>query len=127
MPRAFPVRSKVVNPCGRTARLVLSGVGENLLSGRPETLYGEIAMVMEGGEWKVDESGWSNQQPGNLAPARQAGAPAAGKTAAKAPAKAQAAPAARSPFTEPVRKLGTAKPPCVYKAVMTAQDMENCR
>jgi hypothetical protein len=27
----------------------------------------------------------------------------------------------------PERKLGTQKPPCVYKAVMTAEDLENCR
>jgi hypothetical protein len=28
---------------------------------------------------------------------------------------------------EPGRKLGVAKPECVYKPVMTAQDVENCR
>jgi len=27
----------------------------------------------------------------------------------------------------PERKLGTARPPCVYKPVMTAEDVENCR
>ena len=27
----------------------------------------------------------------------------------------------------PGKKLGVAKPECVYKPVMTAQDMENCR
>ena len=127
MPRAFTLRNKVVSPGGRTARLVLSGTGENRAGGRPQTLYGEIAMVMEGGEWRVNESSWSNEQPGNLAPARQAGAPAAGKAAAKASAKAQGAPAAGAPYTEPVGKFGTAKPPCVYKAVMTAEDVENCR
>jgi len=40
MPRAFTVRSKVVNPGARTARLVLSGVGENLLSGGTSSVDG---------------------------------------------------------------------------------------
>lgn len=128
MPRAFTVRSKVVNPGGRSARLVLSGTGENRLNGRPETLYGEITLVMEGGEWKVDETSWSNEQPANLAPPqRRTATPPAARAPAKAEAKSQGAPAAASPYAEPVRKLGTVKPPCIYKPVMTAEDVENCR
>jgi hypothetical protein len=127
MPRAFTLRSKLVNPGGRSARLVLSGTGENLLDGRPETLYGEIAMVMEGGEWKVDESSWSNEQPPNVAPAAGAAGSRAGAPPASAAAKPPSAPVAKPAAITPLRTLGAAKPPCVYKAVMTAEDVENCK
>lgn len=127
MPRAFALRSKLVNPGGRSARLVVSGTGENLLAGKPETLYGEITMVMEGGEWKVDESSWSNEPPGIPAPVRPAGSPSAGKAPPKAAGKPTGAPVAGSASATPLRKLGAAKPPCVYKPVMTAEDVENCR
>lgn len=125
MPRAFVVRSKQVNQATRSARLVVAGTGENLLNGKPETLYGEITLVLEGGEWKVDESSWSNEPPA-MAPAaaRPAAAPAA---AAKAPVKPAAKPQAAPVSSSPARTLGAAKPPCVYKAVMTAEDVENCR
>jgi hypothetical protein len=126
MPRAFTVRSKVVNPGGRTARLVVSGVGENPVGGR-QTLYGEIAMVMERGEWKVDESSWSNEQPAIAAPAAGTAPARAGAAPAKAAAKPPGAPVAKPAAVTPPRTLGAAKPPCVYKAVMTAEDVENCK
>jgi hypothetical protein len=44
-----------------------------------------------------------------------------------APKKAPATPVIGSMDAAPERKLGAAKEPCVYKPVMTAQDMENCR
>jgi hypothetical protein len=78
-------------------------------------------MVMERGEWKVDESSWSNEAPPAATPAA---APAGARAGASKPAaKAQSAPIP----VAPARKLGPAKPPCVYKPVMTAEDMENCR
>ena len=66
-------------------------------------------------------------------PAAAKAAPAK-KAAAKAPAAPKAAPA-QSRSTLPVgaldsapdRKFGEQKPPCVYKPVMTAEDLENCR
>ncbi len=121
MPRAFTVRSKQVAANGRSARLVVSGAGESLIGGRPEMLFGEIAMVMERGEWKVDESNWSSEAPANVPSAK----PAAAKAPAKAAARPQSAPVSSSPA--PARTLGAAKPPCVYKAVMTADDVENCK
>jgi hypothetical protein len=44
-----------------------------------------------------------------------------------APKKAPAAPVVGSMDAAPEKKLGAAKEPCVYKPVMTAEDMENCR
>ena len=124
LPRAFTLRSKTVSPDGRSARLIVSGPGENLLDGKRETLYGQIRMVMEGSEWKVDESNWSNEQPALPAAAKPAAAPAAGKAPARAPG---ITPGGSMVGTSVPRTLGTAKPPCVYKAVMTAEDMENCK
>jgi hypothetical protein len=38
-----------------------------------------------------------------------------------------AAPIVGSITGAPERKLGQAKPPCVFKPVMTAEDLENCK
>ncbi len=125
LPRAFVVRNKIINPGASNARLLVSGPGERFIDGKVETLYGVIAMVIEAGDWKVRESNWSNEQPANFAPARPAAAPtAAGKAAANPAAKA---PPASMVGTPAPRTLGAAKPPCVYKAVMTAEDVENCK
>jgi hypothetical protein len=134
MPRAYAVRNKSVAPDGKSARLVVSGPGEGQPGEKPEMLYGTVRMTVEGGEWKVGETQWTNNAPAGLA-----SAPAAAKSAAPAPAKA-AAPAAKqaiparggaalvgSTSAPPERKLGTAKEPCVYKPVMSAEDLENCR
>jgi len=53
----------------------------------------------------------------------------AGKTAVKgAPAsKSQVAPVVGTTSSAPEHKLGTAKEPCVYKPVMTNEDIERCR
>jgi hypothetical protein len=84
-------------------------------------------MVMESGEWKVDELAWSNEKPSAAETGPTIAAPpaAAAKpvTASKASPKA-VAPAAAPP---PARKLGEAKPECVYKPVMTNEDIERCR
>ena len=55
--------------------------------------------------------------------------PATKKTAAKpaAAAPAAATPAVGTLDAAPERKFGTEKEPCVYKPVMTAQDLENCK
>jgi len=127
LPRAFVVRNKTILPAGSGARLLLSGPGERFIDGKVETLYGVISMVIEAGDWKVSESNWSNEPPASFAAARPAAAPAA-SAAGKAPAKAAAkAPPASMVGTSAPRTLGAAKPPCVYKAVMTAEDVENCR
>ena len=121
MPRAFLLRSKSVEPGGQGARLAVSGPGAAILGDRPEMLYGSIRMVMVRGEWKVSEANWSNVQPAQPQSAPAKAAPA------KATAPARGVAPVGSLDSAPVRKLGTAKPPCVYKPVMTAEDVENCR
>lgn len=126
LPRAYLLNSKTVNPNGQTARLIVSGASDFQPGDKPETLYGTIRMEMQGGEWMVAGMDWSNTRPAGIAEGR----PATRAAPASAP-KAQAAPAARGPVnavgTPVEKKLGTAKPPCVYKPVMTAEDMEACR
>lgn len=114
VPRAYAVQRKIVTPNGR-ATLIVSGPwdgGQQKL----DTVYGTVKMQWENAEWKVDETSWSDQKPAALLTPKPA--PAAGK----------GAPAAGAMTSVPSgRKLGDAKPECVYKPVMTAEDMERCR
>src|ERR1700675_640111 len=119
MPRAFTLQRKTVQPNGR-ATLIVSGpwMGEGQ---RPETMYGVVRMVTENGEWKVDESNWSNEKPAILAMPNPAAAPVADKAAPKPTVAGKGAPVVGSMDSgSPGRRLGEAKPPCVYKPVMTA-------
>jgi hypothetical protein len=129
MPRAYTLHGKDVAPDGQSARLAVSGAGSTLVGEKPETLYGSIRMVVLRGEWKVASAEWSPNQPAAPRPAARAGAaPAATASKAEAPPR----PAGKSPVvgglgSAPERKLGTQKPPCEFKPVMTAEDLENCR
>jgi len=84
-------------------------------------VYGTIKLVQENGEWKVGEAAWSDEKPEILLTPKSAPAPAANKGAAKVPVAGSASSDASD------KKLGKAKPECVYKPVMTAEDMERCR
>jgi hypothetical protein len=129
MPRAFTVERRLPASAGR-ATLIVSGPGDGGTgSGNLRTIYGTVIMVAENGIWKVDEASWSTERPAVLGAAPPAGArTVADKSQGKAPA---AAPKASPPGTiylePPTRKLGAAKPECVFKPVMTAQDLENCK
>ena len=131
MPRVYMLKDKTVAPDGKRARLLVSGPGGSVLDARPETLYGTITMVNERGEWKVAASNWTNTPPAGLpsAPAARAAPAAAPKSAAPKSAMPVRSGAALvgSTSAPPERKLGQAKEPCVYKPVMTAEDMENCK
>jgi hypothetical protein len=127
MPRAFTVERTMVAGNGGRATLIVSGPGD-AGGGKLEKIYGTVRMLMENGEWKVDEASWSSEKPSILAsPAPAAARPAADKSPAKGAASAKAAPAASAYTETPARKLGEAKAECVYKPVMTAKDIENCK
>ncbi|HXC38693.1 MAG TPA: hypothetical protein VN667_07075 [Burkholderiales bacterium] len=115
MPRAYTLKRKISSPDGRSARLFVITLGQ------ADTLYGVIRMAMEGGEWKVGEVRWNSEEPMELKPVP------AKPAAAAAPQPARAAPLVGSTTGAPERKLGTQKPDCVFKPVMTAEDLENCR
>lgn len=122
MPRGFTVRARNLAANGQSARLDLLGQGTETMNGRPEILYGTARLVMQHGEWKVAGVDWTNQDPGP--PAKPA--PAKGPANPAASAAHGAAPVG-SLQSEPVRKFGRQKPPCVYKPVMTQEDLDNCR
>ena len=106
---------------------MLSGAGPVMLGDKPETLYGTIRMVMQRGDWKVGESSWSNSVPVMSQPApKPATAPSSGKVAAPTPKQKSTAPIG-SLDGAPEKKLGKQKPTCVFKPVMTAEDLENCK
>jgi hypothetical protein len=137
LPRGFTLLNKTLAPDGKTARLVVSGPGESLPGGKPEMMYGRISMVIEQGEWKVDESSWSNDRPsaaGGAPAAKPAAAPAPAPTPASRRSDAPQPAAAPLPRTtpqtrpaEPSRPLGIAKQECVFKPVMSDEDRERCK
>ena len=122
MPRAFKLENKAVNARTGRATLIVSGPWEG---GRHDmdTVYGTVKMLMENGEWKVDETSWSNEKPPvvSAAEARRAGRPRQSRRLRRRARRRSARP------RPPVRKLGEAKPECVYKPVMTAEDVERCK
>jgi len=126
MPEKIQLRQKKVDPDGRGARLVMVGAGPVLVAGKPETLYGSIRMAKEGDDWKVADVSWSNTAPEGL-PAEAPPETAAQKNAPTPVPPKGSAPVVGSMDAAPMRKLGTAKPPCEYKPVMTAEDLERCK
>ena len=124
-PKNHAITGKQVSPDGNRATLRATGTGTALLSGKPETQYGTIAMLKEGGEWKVDQTSWDNNPKAQAAPpaAAPAATPAAAGTAARA--ATPTAPAPRS--AESKRRAETRNPDCVIKPVMTDEDRAKCR
>lgn len=128
MPRAFTMERKVMSPNGRAATLIVSGPGEGGSgSGKLETIYGSVKMLLENGAWKVDEASWSSDRPAILATPKPVAAPPPAAKAAVSTGGAPVVGSMSSQVTGGSSKLGAAKPECVYKPVMTAKDMENCR
>ena len=126
MPRAFTLERKTLNARNR-ATLIVSGPGE-AGGNRMQTMYGTVNMLLENGDWKVDEVNWSNERPAILAtPKPAAPSAAAEKAAPKFTGKGGAQVVGSTTSSAPARTLGEAKPVCVYKPVMTAADMEACK
>ena len=140
MPPSYALRAKKLSPDGQSAQLWLSGPGKAPAGGKPETLYATVFLVMQRAEWKVAAAGWSSRDPG-LPPSvsetgLEPGPYVPSNTTSPAAAAAQKQrPLSQSPSTQPVgslnsapeRKFGQQKPPCEFKPVMTAEDLENCR
>lgn len=125
LPKAFKLVSKNVAPDGKRARLLVTGPSQPPEGGRAQAMYGDVKMVNEGGVWKVEELSWSSEKPEGAD--MQAGQ-ASAAPAKKAPAKpAPAAAKTPAPEPKPAAPLGEAKPDCVYKPVMTDEDMKRCR
>ena len=90
MPKAYVVNSRVLNPDGKTARLIASGMGEFM--GSHSMMYGTVNFLREEGKWRVDQWEWGNQKPAAFPVAKPApAAPAAPAAAAAAATPAQQA------------------------------------
>ncbi len=107
LPQSYDIWGKDDSADGKSLTLRATGKRTNLPGEKPETMSGVILMRKEGGNWKVEKADWqgTNQRdlPDSVKP-----------TAAATP-------------TAPDRVLGAAREPCVYKPVMTSEDMERCR
>ena len=150
LPRTYVIQAKTVDASGLS--LHVSGMSTPPKGQPSEMLYGSVQMHQEGGDWKVGRMNWSNKPPTGAAagkkpaPSVAAAKPPTGRYAVNlelgvAPGSPAAKPAPAVPAvrtgpvrpsgttvgTTPERKLGTAKPPCVYKPAMTAEDLENCK
>lgn len=118
MPRTYTVTGKQVAPGGRAAVLRATGTGEFM---GKQQMYAEIKFQMEGNTWKVDTWEWTSDAPKGPMVAPPAAAPA--KAAAKAPSRPT-----QTPVAAPPPKLGMqSDTQCVYKPVMTEEDLEKCR
>ena len=134
-PKTYKVTGSIIEPNGRDATLYLSADATD--KGKTETLYGSVVFEKEGGTWKVAAAGWSRVQ--SPAAARQGAAAGAEPSTPPTPA-ARLAPAAPTAQPRPARSrseaaaakpaasiLQQSKPPCVYKSVMTEEDIALCR
>ena len=123
VPAGYTLQRKTVQDNGR-ATLVVTG-GWAAEGQPPQTVYATVRLLLENGEWKLDEARWSAEKPAVTKPAPDAADKA---WRSKPVTEGKGAPVVGSMAAQPgSRKLGPAKPECVYKPVMTAQDMENCK
>ncbi len=139
MPKNYTVAGKEISADGAKATLRLSASVTD--KGRSATVLGTATLLKEGGAWKVLLANWGGDQPPGPAPQTGAVAPrnpvAAAPEFARPASPAPAAPprekarrsepaAAKAVPVAPVMRKGDAQP-CVYKPVMTDEDMARCR
>lgn len=139
MPKTYTVSGKEISADGARATLHLSANVTD--KGRSATVLGTATLLKEGGAWKVLLANWGGDQPPGPAP--QAGAAAPRNPVAAAPEIARATPpapadqpkakarrsssaAANAVPVAPVMRKGEAQP-CIYKPVMTDEEMARCR
>jgi len=104
MPQHYKITSKQLSPDGNSLTMRGTGTGAIGFGGGSGAQDGVIRMVKQGGEWKVDDVQWHGRK-----------------------AEAAKAAATASPAPEPERKMGAVKEPCVYKPVMTDEEIARCR
>lgn len=131
LPQSYDIWQKDASNDGKSLTLRATGNGTNLLSEKPEAMSGVILMKKEGKDWRVEKPEWQSKDQHGLLPLDPKAKVGTLRvvpesTPKKQPAVAAApkvAPAPKAP--EPV--LGKAREPCIYKPVMTSEDMERCR
>ena len=125
VPPTYTVTSKEPSPDGNRLTIRATAMGNSLFGEKPEPVNGTIQMVKMGGAWKVKETSW---QPGSAgAPPSATGTPTAPRAASPGAPQSRPAPLKATTPKSPPPVVGAAKQPCVYKPVMTNEDMERCR
>ena len=127
LPQSYDVWNKDPGAGGKSVTLRATGKATNLPGEKPQTVSGVILLLKEGNSWKVEKADWQGANQPGLPPPESAKAPAIAPMAPKRAPNIQPAPAVAPPHTAPEPVLGKAKEPCVYKPVMTSEDMERCR
>ena len=123
LPPTYKITGRQPSPDGTSIAFRAIAAIPTLPGAKPEQANGDIQMVKQGGAWKVKESSWKNADP-----SIDAGRPVQNLTPAPNASQRQAATVKATPAPKaPVRVMGPAKEPCVYKSVMTNEDMERCR
>jgi hypothetical protein len=127
LPQSYTVTGKEPGADGKSLTLRANGMGTNFFSEKPESTNGVITMLKEGNDWKVDKPEWTSADQRGVTP-EQSGKPSATLRIVpqSAPRKPQAA-AVASKQPEPAPVMRATRPPCVYKAVMSNEDIERCR
>lgn len=129
LPPEYTITGKQPSPDGNGLTLRATARIPTLPGAKPEQANGAIQMVKQNGAWKVHQSSWQNADPTIDAARPVAGAPAPAPKAAAAQSAPQRLPVPAKTATPkaPERKIVVAKEPCVYKPVMTNEDLARCR
>jgi len=125
MPATFSITRRTLSPDRKTATFSLAGRVERPL---PQATTGEVRVIQELGKWKVDSVSWVGSGPEKAAAAKAQPA-AKSKVTISPNATPLKSPAQRTQVAPPTpdRTLGKAKEPCVFKPVMTPEDLERCK
>ena len=137
-PKTYKMTGWIIEPNGRDATLYLSSDVTD--KGKTETFYGSVVFENEGGSWKVAAAGWGRVQSPYATRQGAAANPAAAEPATSPTPAAKSTPGAPVALPKLVRSRSEAamatpaapiqqqsKPPCVYKPVMTDEDIALCR
>lgn len=129
LPQDYTITGKQPSPDGNRLTIRATAKLPTLPGAKPEQANAVIVMVKQGGAWKVHEQNWKNADPSIDAGRpiqRLTPTPAPNAAAPIAPQRLPVPAKATAPKV-PERKVTVAKEPCVYKSVMTNEDMERCR
>ena len=127
MPPAYTITGKQPSPDGNRFTIRATAKLPTVSGEKPEQANGEITLVKQAGAWKVHLQNWQNADP--TAEARRAATGSSTTVKVTPPSEPQRLPVpSRSAAPKaPAPVVGRAKEPCVYKSVMTNEDMERCR
>lgn len=119
LPRSYAITGRQIAPDGNSAVLQATGSMIDPFTNKPGTQYGTVDLRKQGGAWKVAQSSWNNQPPRGIKPAPV-------PVPVQRPVAAPSRPAAKPQVAAPAARPGAASA-CVYKPVMTDEEIARCR